>query len=74
MPPGAVPPAPPPKPPARPPKPPRSQAPDTGWETDTVVAVMGSPKGDDVLAVEVGLPKAEMHDPTVTADALVVVI
>ena len=48
--------------------------PETGWEIDTVVAVTGSPKGDDVFEDEVGLPKAEMHDPTVTADALVVVI
>jgi hypothetical protein len=41
---------------------------------DTVVAVMGSPKGVDVFEAEVGLPKAEMHDPTVTAEAVVEVI
>jgi hypothetical protein len=74
VPPGAVPPEAPPNPPGRPPNPPRSQAPDTGWEIDTVVAVIGSPKGDDVFADEVGLPKAETHDPTVTADALVELI
>jgi hypothetical protein len=74
VPPAAVPPGPPPNPPGRPPNPPRWQVPETGWEIDTVVAVTGSPKGDDVFADEVGLPKAETHDPTVTADALVVVI
>ena len=41
---------------------------------DTVVAVIGSPKGVDDLEVEVGLPNAEMQEPTVTADAVVVVI
>ena len=34
----------------------------------TIVAVTGSPKAWDVLddEVEVGLPNAEMHEPTVT--------
>lgn len=84
-PPGVVPPSPP-KPPGReppgrvplnPPKPPptpRLQAPETGWLTETVVAVIGPPNGvaDDVP--DVGLPKAEMHEPTVTAAAVVSVV
>jgi hypothetical protein len=74
VPPVPVPPGPPPNPPVRPPNPPRSHAPDTGWVIDTVVAVIGSPKGVDDLEVEVGLPNAEMQEPTVTADAVVVVI
>lgn len=61
-PPGGVP------PPGRAPKPP-VHAPDTGWDTDTVVAVTGPPNRleDEVEAV-VGLPKAETHEPTVTDD------
>jgi hypothetical protein len=50
------------------------QAPLTGWLTETVVAVIGSPNGEAVDDAVVGLPNAEMHDPTVTADAVVVVI
>lgn len=67
-PPGAVP------PPGRPPNPPE-QDPATGWDTDTVVAVTGLSNGfvADVEA-SVGLPNAEMHVPTVTDDADVVVI
>jgi hypothetical protein len=63
-PPGGVP------PPVRPPNPP-VHAPATGWETEIVVAVTGPPKRlvvEEVEAAVVGLPKAEMHDPTVTAD------
>ncbi len=65
---GRLPPAgkrPPPKPP-----PPRLQLPDVGWVTETVVAVIGSPKAP-VLEEEpdVGFPNAEMQLPTVTADA-----
>jgi hypothetical protein len=67
-PPGVVP------PPGRPPNP-VVHVPETGWETETVVAVTGPPKR---LAVdvdpEVGVPKAEMHDPTVTVAAVVVEI
>ena len=83
-PPGVVPPSPP-KPPvaaeaAGPgaaeaaPKPPRLQAPDTGWLMETVVAVIGSPNGAMVEDDVVGLPNAEMQDPTVTAAAVVVVV
>jgi hypothetical protein len=47
----------------------------TGWETDTVVAVTGPPKRLDVdVDPAVGVPKAEIHDPTVTVAAVVVVI
>jgi hypothetical protein len=60
-PPGGVP------PPGRPPNPPVHD-PETGWETDTVVAVTGPPNRLDVgVDPVVGLPKAEMHEPTVTA-------
>ena len=48
--------------------------PDTGWLTETVVAVTGLPKGVDVFDPDVGLPKAEMHEPTVMAEAVVVLI
>jgi hypothetical protein len=61
-------------PPGRPPKP-TEHAPETGWDTDTVVAVTGPP---NLLVPEVepdvGLPKAEMQEPTVTADAVVAVV
>jgi hypothetical protein len=61
-------------PPGRAPKP-AVQDPDTGWEMDTVVAVTGPPKRFEVdVDAVVGLPNAEMHDPTVTADAEVDVI
>jgi len=63
-------------PPVRPPNPPKPPVhePETGWLIETVVAVMGSPNGVDDDDAEVGLPKAEMHEPTVTADAVVVVV
>jgi hypothetical protein len=46
--------------------------PEVGWEMETVVAVTGAPNTgvvDDEAVV--GLPNAEMHEPTVTevADA-----
>jgi hypothetical protein len=47
------------------------QVPEVGWEMETVVAVTGAPKAgvvDDEAVV--GLPKAEMHDPTVTSAAV----
>lgn len=71
---GVPPPGRPPKPPVRPPNPPVHD-PLTGWETDTVVAVTGPPNRL-VFGVEpdVGVPKAETHDPTVTAEAVAVVI
>ena len=56
-------------PPALPPNPPE-QVPETGCETDTVVAVTGLPKA--LLPEEepeVGFPNAEMHEPTVTSEA-----
>ena len=56
-------------PPGLPPNPP-VQVPEAGWETDTVVAVTGLPKA--LLLEEepeVGFPNAEMHEPTVTAEA-----
>jgi hypothetical protein len=61
-------------PPALPPNPPE-QVPETGCETDTVVAVTGPPKA--LLPAEepeVGLPNAEMHEPTVTAAAEAVTV
>jgi hypothetical protein len=76
-PPGRVPVVPPgraPKPPNRPPAPPRAHAPETGWLTETVVAVTGWPKGDFDDDAVVGLPKAVMHEPTVTADNVVEVV
>ena len=59
-------------PPAENPPPgPAVQLPDTGWVTETVVAVIGSPKAlvvdDDP---EVGLPNAETQEPTVTDPAV----
>jgi hypothetical protein len=61
--------APPPPPPLNPPNP-VEQLPPVGWVIETVVAVTGPPKAvlladDDV----VGLPNAEMHEPTVTLEA-----
>jgi hypothetical protein len=55
----------------RPPPKPAVQLPDTGWVTETVVAVIGSPKAP-VLEEEpeVGFPNAEMQVPRVTAEAL----
>jgi hypothetical protein len=48
------------------------QAPATGWEIDTVVAVTGPPNRLALdVEPDVGVPKAEMHDPTATADAVV---
>ncbi len=64
-------------PPVRPPKPPPKlpvHEPETGWLIETVVAVIGSPNGVDDDDAEVGLPKAETHEPTVTADAVVLVV
>ena len=55
----------------RPPPNPAVQLPDTAWVTDTVAAVIGSPKAplvDD--EPEVGFPNAEMQEPAVTDDAL----
>lgn len=56
-------------PPGLPPNPPE-QVPETGCETDTVVAVTGPPNAPlpDEEPV-VGFPKAEMQEPTVTAEA-----
>lgn len=69
-PPPPAPPAPRPNPPAPPPNPP-VQAPDVGWVTVTVVAVTGSPNTDVADdEVDVGLPNAEMHEPTVTSAAV----
>lgn len=66
------------KPPAPPPAPPNPpvQEPDVGWEIVTVVAVTGSPNtgvvdDDDPL---VGLPNAEIQEPTVTLEAVVVMV
>jgi hypothetical protein len=65
IPPGRAPPRP--KPP---PLNPVEHDPDTGWVIETVVAVTGWPRTDRVvLDDEVGLPNAEMHEPTVTLDA-----
>jgi hypothetical protein len=52
------------------------QEPDVGWDTLTVVAVTGRPKADvdDEDEDEVGLPNAEMHDPTVTLEAAAVTV
>jgi len=60
----------------RPPRPARVQTPFTGWVTDTEVAVIGPPNGAPVVevAVEAGVPNAEMQDPTVIAEAEAVVI
>ena len=61
-------------PPGRPPKP-TVHAPETGWDTDTVVAVTGPPNLlVPAVELDVGLPKAEMQEPTVTADAVVEVV
>jgi hypothetical protein len=71
---GKAPPAPP--APPTPPAPPNpvAQLPETGWVMVTVVAVTGSPKArvvdDDEEELDVGLPKAEMHEPTVTSAAV----
>jgi hypothetical protein len=46
------------------------QLPETGWEIVTVVAVTGTPNRLVVDEPEVGLPNAEMHDPTVTSAAV----
>ncbi len=61
-------------PPNPPPNPPLEQVPDVGWVIVTVVAVIGSPNGVDDEDGVVGLPNAEMQEPTVTPDAVVVVI
>jgi hypothetical protein len=67
VPPGGVP------PPGRP-KPPL-HVPATGWEIETVVAVTGPPNRLAVdVEPEVGVPNAEMHEPTVTAETVVGVI
>jgi len=66
-PPNPPPPLPAPAPPA--PKPP-VQVPEVGWVMETVVAVTGAPNAgavDDEAVV--GLPNAETHEPTVTAEA-----
>jgi hypothetical protein len=66
--------------PPRPPKPPKPpvppvQVPEVGEEMLTVVAVTGRPNVDLVDdEEEVGLPKAETQDPTVTAAAVVVTV
>ena len=71
---GRVPPVVPVPPPGRPPNP-VVHDPETGCEIDTVVAVTGPPKRLAVdVEPDVGFPKAEMHDPTATVDAVVVVI
>ena len=68
--PGALPLARPPNPPPPPPAPkPPVQVPEVGWVMETVVAVTGSPNAgvvDDEAVV--GLPNAETHEPTVTAE------
>jgi hypothetical protein len=67
VPPGGVPPPDRPKPPLH--------VPATGWETETVVAVTGPPNRLAVdVEPEVGVPNAEMHEPTVTAETVVGVI
>jgi len=67
VPPGGVPPLGRPKPPLH--------VPATGWETDTVAAVTGPPNRLAVdVEPEVGVPNAEMHEPTVTAETVAVVI
>jgi hypothetical protein len=51
------------------------QLPEVGWVMVTDVAVMGPPKVlDPDEDVEVGLPNPEMHDPTVTADTVLVTV
>jgi hypothetical protein len=51
------------------------QVPEVGEEMLTVVAVTGRPNVDLVDdEEEVGLPKAETQDPTVTAVAVVVTV
>jgi hypothetical protein len=79
-PPGPPPPGPPVPPCGEPPLPappnPPVHEPDVGWLMLTVVAVTGSPNAlvlDDELD-EVGLPKAETHEPTVTSDAVAVTV
>ncbi|HXW39140.1 MAG TPA: hypothetical protein VEJ44_05550 [Acidimicrobiales bacterium] len=69
-------PAPAPNPPPPPPPPnPLEQLPEVGWETMTVVAVIGPPNArdeddeDELDEPEVGVPTAVTHEPTVTADA-----
>jgi hypothetical protein len=51
------------------------QVPEVGWVMLTVVAVTGPPN-DEVLDEEdeVGLPNAEMHEPTVTEAAVAVTV
>jgi hypothetical protein len=50
--------------------------PEVGWVILTVVAVTGPPNLDVVLdeEVEVGLPNAEIHEPTVTEAAVAVTV
>jgi len=69
VPPRGKPPPAPPGPPPNPPKPPVQPA-EVGWLMVTVVAVTGSPKArmvEDDEVPDVGLPNAEMHEPTVTS-------
>ena len=57
-------------PPPNPPKP-VEQAPDVGCEMETEVAVTGSPRARvPDFELDVGLPKAEMHDPTLTSETV----
>ena len=58
----------------RPPNPPRLHVPLVGWLIDTVVAVIGSPNGVLLDEADVGLPNAEMQEPTVMAVTDVAVI
>lgn len=74
---GAPPPEPPgnlPPPPKPPPPTPPVHFPDTGWVMLTVVALTGPPKAwvpEDEPEPEAGVPVAVMHEPTVTAAAVV---
>jgi hypothetical protein len=59
--------------PCPPPPNPPVQAPEVDGVMLTVVAVTGPPNAE-VLDDEVGFPTAEMHEPTVTPDAVVVTV
>jgi hypothetical protein len=56
-------------PPPPPPRRPEEQVPEIGWEIETVVAVTGPPNPRALDELVVGLPKAEMQEPTVTSEA-----
>ncbi len=50
---------------------PAEQLPEVGSDTETEVAMIGSPKFDVVDDPDTGRPNAETHDPTTTADEVV---